>query len=152
MAHLQQQAMALTNTVSGFHLGAREFGNADEVVEMVKRAVTFAERQGMDALIADVNKFGQGQFLDRDLYLSVYASDCMSLAHGTNPRLIGVDGKVFKDVAGKLFVKEIVATALSKGSSWVDYKWIHPITKKTLVKSAYSKRVGDVVISCGFYK
>jgi|GEM_PF-1125573 len=152
VAHLRDQASALTGTVSNFQLGAREFGNAEEVVQMVKAAAAYSQQHGINALVADVNKFGHGQFIDRDLYLIVYTRDSIVLAHGTNPRFIGTDGKAFKDVQGKLFAKEVVATAVAKGTSWVDYMWTHPITQKTVVKSAYSELVGDTVISCGLYK
>lgn len=152
VAHLQSEAVLLTEAVSTIDLGAREFGNADEAAEMVRRGVEFVRVHGEQALIAEVNKLGKGQFIDRDLYISVYSMDCIALAHGTNPRLVGIDGKQFKDTEGKFFVKDIVLAAKSSGVGWVDYKWMHPVTKKLLVKTSYFEAVGDVVIACGFYK
>jgi signal transduction histidine kinase len=40
----------------------------------------------------------------------------------------------------------------SRGSGWVDYKWVHPITKETMLKSAYVVKVDDIIIGCGYYK
>jgi methyl-accepting chemotaxis protein len=152
LTQLNEQAVTLTEAVSNFNLGMREFGNAEEAVEMVKRGVEYARLNGQQELIADVNKLSKGQFIDRDLYLSVYSIECIALAHGSNPRLVGVDGKNFKDVEGKFFIKDIVAAAKAKGAGWVDYKWNHPVTKKMLVKASYFEIAGDVVIACGFYK
>ncbi|HZW12531.1 MAG TPA: methyl-accepting chemotaxis protein [Noviherbaspirillum sp.] len=150
--HLHEQAVALTHAVAGFTLGAREFGNADEAVGMVRRAVDYVKSHGRKNLVAEVNKLGRSCFIDRDLYLSVYADNANVLAHGANPRLIGVDGANFKDADGKLFVKQIVDEANEKGSGWVDYKWAHPVTKKMLVKSAYFEKVGGLIVACGFFK
>ncbi|HYD95863.1 MAG TPA: methyl-accepting chemotaxis protein [Noviherbaspirillum sp.] len=151
-AHLHEQAVALTHAVAGFNLGAREFGNADEAVGMVRRAVDYVKSHGRNNLVAEVNKLGRSCFIDRDLYLSVYADNAKVLAHGANPRLVGVDGANFKDADGKLFVKQIVDQANAKGSGWVDYKWAHPVTKEMLLKSAYFEKAGDLVLACGFYK
>jgi methyl-accepting chemotaxis protein len=153
VAHLREQAVTLTDTVAMFRLGQNEFGNVDETVEMVRRGVGFAQAHGEQALIDDVNRQGKGQFIDRDLYLSIYSlDDYTAVAHGTNPRLIGVDGKNFKDPDGKTFVKEIIDQARLKGSGWVDYKWTHPLTGKTLVKASYFELIGSSVVACGYYK
>ncbi|TFW09974.1 HAMP domain-containing protein [Oxalobacteraceae bacterium OM1] len=151
-AHLQEQAEMLAQAVEGFQLGAREFGNADEAAAMVRRAVAFARQRGTAALIDDVNKLGRGSFIDRDLYLSLYSAECICVAHGANPRLLGIDGGSFKDADGKLFIAEMVRLAHSAGSGWIQYKWSHPVTKKPLVKSTYFEMPGDIVIACGFYK
>ena len=152
LSQLNEQAVTLTSAVSMFDLGEREFGNADEAVEMVKKGVEFARLNGEQDLIEDVNRLSKGRFIDRDLYLSVYSLDCIALAHGANPRLVGVDGKSLKDVEGKFFIRNIIAAAKAEGAGWVDYKWNHPVTKKMLVKASYFEISGNVVIACGFYK
>jgi len=149
---LRNQAVLLADVVSAFNLGRREFGNADESLAMVQRGVDFVRTHGTDAFIEDVKKLNNSQFIDRDLYFSVYDSNAICLANGANPRYVGVDGKSFKDSDGKVFVAEIVAIANRKGSGWLDYKHPHPLTKEILKKSAYFEKIGDIVISCGFYK
>ena len=152
VAHLQDQAVSLTEAVSIFNLGAREFGNADEAIEMVKRAIAYANQYGVEELISDVNRFGHGQFIDRDLYLALYSMDVVCIGHGANPRLVGIAGINFKDPEGKPFIKELMDVAKAKGSGWVDYKWAHPITKQLQQKSTYFERQGNMVIACGFYR
>jgi methyl-accepting chemotaxis protein len=151
-ANLRHQAESLTKMVSVFDLGVREFGNADEAVAMVKRGVEFVQAHGVTAFVEDVRKLNESQFIDRDLYFSVYDMDVKCLANGANPRYVGIDGRIFKDADGKLFVLEIVNVAKQRGSGWVDYKHPHPLTKVILQKTTYFERVDGIVITCGFYK
>lgn len=152
-AYLNRQAITLTQAVAVFKLGSREFGSPDEAVAMVQRAVEYAKHQGTRAVIADVNLFDQGRFIDRDLYLLVYAMSSLEcVGYGTNPRLVGADGSRIKDASGRYFVKEMIDIARSKGSGWVSYQWEHPVTQELLAKSTYFERIQDVVIACGCYK
>ncbi|TWO70629.1 HAMP domain-containing protein [Caenimonas sedimenti] len=148
---LNEQAVALMKSVSGFNLGDREHGNADEAVALVRAGCEFLRTFGRDALIADVNKLGQGQFVDRDLYLMVVDDGAVFLAHGNNPRVLG-QGPKSKDVDGKLFVQDMVRASRSGASAWIDYKWAHPVTNQVLTKSTFLQRAGDVVVACGIYK
>ena len=63
--------------------------------------------------------------------LRYYASREMNgkiLAHGANAGLIGKDMIGTKDADGKLFMKEMVETAKTKGKGTVDHKWENPKT------------------------
>jgi methyl-accepting chemotaxis protein len=151
-ATLQDQALTLSQTVSIFNLGAREFGNADDAVTMVHRAREFMEEYGLDAIADDVNKLNKGQFIDRDLYVTVYGLDTKIYAHGANRRLHGADWTKIKDTEGKYFCNDMAQIARTSGAGWMDYKWNHPLTKESMLKSAYFERVGDVFLACGFYK
>ncbi|CAN5481994.1 hypothetical protein BH11PSE11_BH11PSE11_29410 [soil metagenome] len=148
---LQEQAVILSQSVALFDLGPREFGNADDAIANVRNAIDFKHDYGRDALIDEVNKLARSQFIDRDLYLSIYASDGKCLAHGTNPRLVGM-GAAFKDLDGREFIGEIVAIANARGSGWVDYKWHQPLTNQARMKSVYFEKSEDVIIACGYHK
>ncbi|MBS0309665.1 MAG: cache domain-containing protein [Proteobacteria bacterium] len=149
---LQEQAVSLSQTVSIFNLGAREYGNAEEAMAMVQAGIEFMRGHGRDALIEEVNKMAKGEFIDRDLYISIYAQSGTIAAHGANRRLWGQDWSKIKDTDGKFFVSDMVNTARTQGDGWTDYKWVHPVTKDTMVKSAYFEQCDDLVIACGFYK
>jgi hypothetical protein len=151
-AGLQDEAEQLANSVDGFALGEREFGNAQEAAAMVRAGVEFARTHGRDALIEDVNRLSNGRFIDRDLYLSVYAQGGTVPAHGMNRRFTNLDWTNIKDADGRRFVADIVALGTANGNGWIDYKWVHPVTKRTMVKTAYFEKCGDLVIACGFYK
>jgi methyl-accepting chemotaxis protein len=149
---LNEQAVTLLKSVSGFDLGTREHGNADEAVAMVKRGVAFFRQHGQAALLDEINKLGKGQFIDRDLYLmAVGIADASFHAHGNNPRVIGL-GSASKDVDGKPFVKLMADIGAVGSTGWVDYKWAHPVTNEIRLKASYVERAGDVVIACGIYK
>jgi methyl-accepting chemotaxis protein len=148
---LNAQAVALMKSVTGFNLGDREHGNAEEAVAMVKAGCEFLRVNGRDALVAEVNRLGEGRFVDRDLYLMVIDEGAVFLAHGNNPRVLG-QGPKSKDVDGKLFVQEMARSGRSGAGAWVDYQWAHPVTNQVLVKSTYVQRAGDVVVACGIYK
>jgi hypothetical protein len=148
---LNEQAVTLLKAVSGFDLGDREHGNADEAMAMVKRGCEFARAHGGAALIAEVNKLGQGSFVDRDLYLMVIDHEAVFLAHGNNPRVLGM-GPKSKDADGKMFVQDMARMGRTQGGGWIDYKWAHPVTNEILTKATYLQRAGDVIVACGVYK
>ncbi|MGY4830248.1 methyl-accepting chemotaxis protein [Sphaerotilaceae bacterium SBD11-9] len=149
---LNEQAVILLKSVSGFNIGTRDHGNADEASALVKQAIAFFKEHGKDALVAEINKLGKGRFVDRDLYLlAVGINDSVFYAHGNNARVLGA-GPASKDVDGKPFVQEMAALAKSGGQGWVDYKWAHPVTNEVRLKSSYVERAGDLAIACGIYK
>ncbi|HET7795480.1 MAG TPA: methyl-accepting chemotaxis protein [Rhizobacter sp.] len=149
---LNEQAVSLLKSVSGFNLGTREHGNADEAAALVKQGIAFFKEHGKEALIAEINKLGKGRFIDRDLYLmAIGSNDSVFYAHGNNARVLGA-GPVSKDVDGKPFVQDMAALARSGGQGWVDYKWAHPVTNEIRLKSSYVERAGDLAIACGIYK
>jgi methyl-accepting chemotaxis protein len=149
---LNQQAVSLMKTVSGFNLGQREYGNMEEAVAMAKAGYEFYKSNGRDALNAEINKLGNGKFIDRDLYLmTIGVDDAVFYSHGNNPRVLGL-GPQSKDVDGKLFVREMADQARAKGEGWIDYKWAHPITNEIKTKASYFIKAGDLVIACGVYK
>ncbi|QAU32755.1 methyl-accepting chemotaxis protein [Janthinobacterium sp. 17J80-10] len=148
---LQEQAVQLTQAVSVFNLGEREFGNAEEAQALVERGCEILRNYGKQAFFDEVCN-PTGQLIDRDLYLSACDENDKIIVHGTLPRLVGLDGKVVKDPDGKFFIVEMLRVARSQGNGWVDYKFVHPVTKEVMAKTAYVGAVGNIVMSCGFYK
>lgn len=69
---------------------AAEQGTADEAAAMVKKGVAFMKANGKEKLLAEVLNH-KGQFVDRDLYLSVWDLHAKVLAHGANARMVGKD-------------------------------------------------------------
>ncbi|RPI73627.1 MAG: histidine kinase [Desulfobacteraceae bacterium] len=128
-------------------------GTADEAKAMVQKAVAFIKANGNEKAFAEFNN-NKGQFVDRDLYIWVadLKDSAKCLAHGANSKLIGQSLIDFKDTDGKLFIKEIVDLANSKGSGWIDYKWTNPTTKNIDRKSVYFEKLNTLVVVCGFYK
>ena len=150
---LNQHAVTLLKSLTGFNLGIRENGTADEAAAMVKRGVEFLRAHGEQAFLDEVNKLAQGRFIERDLYLlAVDMSDYKFVAHGVNPRVLKYDSRLSKDVDGRTYMKELVDLAKIKGQGWIEYKGNHPVTNEVKVKTCYFEKVGNLAIACGAYK
>ncbi len=130
---------------------ASDHGTAAEAEAMVKKAVAYFKAQGQEKAFAEIGN-RKGQFVDRDLYVTVYDLNGKCLAHGAVPAMVGKDLIGLKDPDGVPFVKERMELAKTKGKFWQDYKFTNPTTKKVEPKSMYCERVGDLVFACGIYK
>ena len=130
---------------------AADHGTKEEATAMVKKATAFLKANGKDKTLAEVSN-NKGQFVDRDLYISVYDMNGTVLAHGTNAKLIGKDVSALKDADGKEFIKDIVGKAKSAGKGTSDYKWPNPVTKEIQAKTVYFEKADDMVFSSGYYK
>ncbi len=125
--------------------------SAEEAVAMVKKGVSFFQKNGDEKGYAEIND-KKGKFVDRDLYLVAYGLDGVVRAHGANPKMLNKNLMAFKDQDGKEFVKERVELAKSKGTFWQDYKFIHPTTKMPEAKRMYCEAYKDFIICGGIYK
>ncbi|HEY0823625.1 MAG TPA: methyl-accepting chemotaxis protein, partial [Ramlibacter sp.] len=152
VASLHERAVGLMRAVSGFALGAREYGTAEEAKAMSLGAREFCRVHGGQALVEDVNRQGKGRFVDRDLYLMVIGvDDGILYAHGNNVRNVGM-GPDSRDADGKLFIRDMAELARSRGEGWIEWKWAHPFTNEVLTKTGYVARAGDLLVVCGIYK
>ena len=86
------------------------------------------------------------------MYVFAYDSNAVMMAHPVNPKLIGKNLFNETDSKGKLFRKEIVELAKTKGSGFVDYTYLNPVTKQEESKTTYIQKEGDLIICCGAYK
>jgi cytochrome c len=130
---------------------AGDHGTAAEAEALMKKAVTYVKANGKEKAFAEINN-PQGQFVDRDLYISVYDFTGKCLAQGANAKMIGKDLMDLKDPDGYEIVKERLKMAKVKDKFWQDYKFTNPLNKKIEPKSTYCERVGDIVLACGIYK
>ena len=124
---------------------------AEEATAMVKKGVSFIKANGKDKGHAEISS-KDSQFKKDDLYLVVYGLDGTVRAHGANEKMIGKNLIELKDIDGKLFVKERVDLAQSKGTFWQDYKFTNPVSKKIEPKAMYCEKLDDAVVCGGIYK
>jgi signal transduction histidine kinase len=122
-------------TMIGTAQAADEFATAKQAEAMVVKAVA-AVKANRSATLAEITAKNP-KWIDRDLYPVVYDTNGTVQAHGQNDKMVGKDLIDFKDPDGKLFVRERVDLAKSKGKFWQDYKFTDPLTKKVLPKQAY---------------
>lgn len=120
-------------------------------IAMVDKGLAYMQKNGKDALIREVNNKNP-EFIKDDVYLSVRAMDGTQLAHPLNSKLVGKNLVVLPDADGKLFRKDIIEQAKTKGKGWVDYRYNNPATKEIEKKSTYFVRSDDMILEAGIYK
>jgi signal transduction histidine kinase len=137
--------------VLGLVFASGAMASQKEAKALVEKAAAYMKANGKDAALKEFGK-AKGQFDKGDLYVFAYDMSATIVAHPKNPKLIGKNLMDVPDTDGKLFRKEIVETAKTKGTGWVDYKYLNPETKKVEAKTPYVLKVGDLVLCCGAYK
>lgn len=123
----------------------------DEAKAWVEQAIAFYKASGKRIALAAFTD-PAGMFVKDEMYIYVLNPKGTMLAHGVNEKFVGEEFIDLKDSDGKPFIKEIVDTANTKGSGWVEYKWYHPVTKKWAPKIAYFEKVDDLIICSAVYK
>jgi cytochrome c len=123
----------------------------DDAKSLVKKAVAYVKYQGKEKAIAEISK-PRGMFDKGELYVFAYDLQGVMVAHPKNPTLIGKSLIDVPDNEGKMFRKEIVEMAKSKGSGWVDYVYLNPETNEQEHKTTYFRKIGGLIICCGVYK
>jgi signal transduction histidine kinase len=137
--------------VFGLALASGALASQKDAKALVEKAAAFVKANGKDAALKEIN-LAKGQFDKGELYVFAYDMSGKVIAHPKNPKLIGKDLINVPDPDGKLFRREIVEVAKTKGTGWVDYKYTNPETKKIEAKTTYVVRVGDMILCCGTYK
>ena len=124
----------------------------EDAKALAQKAVAFYKETGKAKAIAEFNN-PKGQWVKGDLYVVVQGFDGVLIANGGNPALVGQNHFEVKDPTGKLFVQEMVETA-KKGSGWVTYEWVNPVTKKIGTKKAWIQRIEgeDAYIDVGAFQ
>jgi len=142
-------ACALT---PGAGMASSDRGTADEAKAMVEKAAALLKDAGSEKAFAAFNDPANKDFHDRDLYIFVRSMDGNTVAHGANKGMIGHTNLDLKDADGKPYNKEMIDLANGKGSCWVEYRWVNPVSHKIEPKSSFIEKVGDYVVGAGFYK
>jgi methyl-accepting chemotaxis protein len=141
-------AGALAEAVSAFKLDRAEA--RERAMALVRRGIEHLRRHGAERAFADFNR-KDGGFVDGDYYLLVFSQAGIMLANGGNTAIIGADQSGQRDADGKPMTLEMIRTAQTRGSGWVDYRWTNPRVGKVQRKSSYVERAGDYMVACGIY-
>ncbi len=139
--------------IAAFGTYAQERGTADQAKALVEKGLAHIKADGDDKAGEDFTA-KDGKWQEKDLYIFVQKLDGTMVAHGGNKGLVGKNHFELKDASGKLFVKEMIEIAKTKGSGWADYMWTNPVSKKLEAKSTYIVRIPgyDGYIGVGIYK
>lgn len=123
----------------------------DEVVAQVKKAVAFYKANGREKALAELNN-KDGQFAKGEDYVDVHDINGVCVAHPVSPGIVGLDRLDQADANGKKFIKEIVDTAKTKPSGWINYLRKNPVSGKIEKKLAYWERADDLIFKAGTYE
>ncbi|MBI5484820.1 MAG: cache domain-containing protein [Deltaproteobacteria bacterium] len=123
----------------------------DDAKSLVKQAAAYVKYQGKGKALAEISK-PRGMFDKGETYVFAYDLQGVMLAHPKNPALIGRNLIDVPDSDGKLFRRDIVEKAKTKGSGWVDYMYLNPETNEIEHKTTYILKAGDIILCCGVYK
>jgi cytochrome c len=126
---------------------------AKQVEALVTKAAALIDDKGKAAL-EDFRKKDSAWF-HGDMYLFVYDMNANVLLNPAFPQRERTNVSGQKDAKGKLFHNEIIKTADTKGSGWVDYMFpkpgqTEPSQKWTFVKKVIIDGTPGLVAS-GFY-
>jgi len=122
----------------------------EDAIAMVKKAVALIKAEGTEKAYAEISK--GAPYVDRDVYTVVQGFDGVTLAHATNPKLIGKNMMEAQDVDGKYFAKEMATRGQKEASFWFNYKFANPATKKIQVKDMYCEAVPPTTVCAGVYR
>ncbi len=126
---------------------------AKQIVDLVTKAASLLEQKGK-AAFAEFRK-PNSEWFNGNTYLFAYDMKGNVLLNPAFPKREGTNVAGGKDANGKLFHDEIIRTAQTKGSGWVDYMFPRPGRTEPSHKWTYVKRVQidgvPGLIGAGFY-
>lgn len=108
---------------------AQQLATASEAVAFEKKAVSYIQKNGLDAAFKEFNN-PKGSFIDCDLCIVILDLNGKSFATN-NPRIVGKNLADFKGANGNAFVKERSELEKSSDSGWVDFMFVNPINQRS---------------------
>lgn len=148
--HLHLLALGLLMITTAY-AAESNFATPAEAEKMVKKAIAHVKEAGATVAYADfTNK--KSDYVDRDLYITVYDFKGNVLAHGQVDKMVGKNLIDLTDVAGKQFIRERIELGKAKPSFWQEYKFVDPVTKQVLPKQMYCERLNETLVCGGVYK
>ena len=138
-----------------FHITAKEDPmsprSKNAAKKWVEQAIAFYKYSGKRIALAAFTDLA-GMFVKGEMYIYVLNPKGTMLAHGVNEKFVGEEFIDLKDSSGKPFIKEILDTANTKGSGWVEYNWYNPVAREWHPKIAYFEKIDNLIICAGVYK
>jgi signal transduction histidine kinase len=146
-----RSAVLLVAATSAYSFAYANEPTEKDAMALVERGATFMKAKGKEEMIKHINA-KDPDYVQGPLYLVMRDDKGVVLANPVNPAMIGKDLLDVPDVDGKLFRREILEVAKTKGKGWVDYKFKNPASGKVEAKTSYIYKVGDVTLEAGIYK
>lgn len=113
----------------------------EDVEAFVEEAVAYAHDRGKEEALRTFTAPG-GLFHKGQLYIYAYDFNCVNIAHGLQPDLVGKDLSQYRDSHGLLVIQELAKIA-RKGKGWLRFYWKSPETGEDAAKLGYVMKVDD---------
>jgi polar amino acid transport system substrate-binding protein len=120
-------------------VGCARQSYSDEAVTALVNTTAQAIRTNASETFRRINA-GEAPFRDaqnRALYVFVYDTNATMVAHADNIQMVGTNYRGKTDVTGRPFRDEIVAGAVTNGTGWEDYVYLHPTQPNLYYKTTY---------------
>ena len=131
----------------GYYKARAEVAQARQLLDQAAEAMASQPQQTLAAINAHDKRY-----LQDDLYVFVVDLDSKRcVAHGYNPRLVGIDFSTLKAADGKGIGEEMLGIAEKQGKGEYDYLWRNPVTQQSEPKRAFIRRVGNYMVVVGYY-
>jgi len=130
----------------------RASGQVSRIEALVNKAAALVENKGKAAFVEFRQR--ESEWWSGDVYVFAYSPDGTVIL---NPAFPGREGRSYhgeKDKKGKAFHDELLKTAQTRGSGWVDYWLPKPGQTAPSQKWSYVKAVkasGVLLVGAGFY-
>lgn len=94
----------------------------EQMVKFVEEAAAYAKEVGREAALKEFSN-PKGKFVraNGELYIYAYDFNCVCLAHGFTPALVGRDLTAKKDNQGLLVIQKLRDTAARDGKGFVEF-------------------------------
>ena len=132
---------------------ASEAVSRKQMVKFVEEAAAYVKQAGKEAALKEFSK-SDGKFVraNGELYIYAYDFNCVCLAHGYTPTLVGRNLTDKKDSAGLFIIQKLRDTAAKDGKGFVEYGWNDPATGKEGRKLGYVLKVDETLwLGSGIY-
>ncbi len=110
-------------------VSAQQWGTPEEAKMLVEKAGAYVKANGEEKALKEFSN-PKGEFVKGDLYVFAVDPKGVLLANTNVPHNVGKNIYNMLDSKGKLARKEYIDLANSKGSGWVQYHQLNPVTKK----------------------
>lgn len=131
--------------------GAIERAGAKRASELLDKAVSSLQKNGPEKSFAAFND-PKGPFVDGAYYVFVVGLDGFMHANGgSQAGLVGTNAIDLRDAAGKPLIRDLLAQAKTSTSGTIEYRWLNRVSNRLESKTSQFQKVGNYVVSVGYY-
>jgi len=123
------------------------------MVEEVNAAIDLLKKEGKIAFLRFRNR--HSDFFYLNTYIFVFDERGVDLVNPAFPNLEGRNMYNMRDESGKYLIREMIETAKTKGSGWVEYQWPKPGDARPVKKMSFVKALNLdnelLIVGSGIY-